>query len=117
MIGSGHSNPEVIPPSPTPTPGRRTSPRAVRSAVARRSLPAEEAPEWRYIRTRSDSGDNGGQAGSREDHVAGDAEYGLLGPLTVRRGGASVQVAPGKQRVVLAPAPSTWPTPAMARCR
>jgi hypothetical protein len=25
MIGSGHSNPEMIPPNPTPTPGRRTA--------------------------------------------------------------------------------------------
>ncbi len=31
-----------------------------------------------------------------------DAEYGLLGPLTVRRAGAVVQVPPGKQQVVLA---------------
>jgi DNA-binding SARP family transcriptional activator len=38
----------------------------------------------------------------REVRVPGDAEYGLLGPLTVRRGGAAVAVAPGKQRVVLA---------------
>jgi DNA-binding SARP family transcriptional activator/tetratricopeptide (TPR) repeat protein len=34
--------------------------------------------------------------------VPGDAEYGLLGPLLVRRGGEVVTVAPGKQRVVLA---------------
>ncbi len=34
--------------------------------------------------------------------MPGDAEYGLLGPLTVRRGGVVIQVAPGKQRVVLA---------------
>jgi DNA-binding SARP family transcriptional activator/tetratricopeptide (TPR) repeat protein len=30
------------------------------------------------------------------------AEYGLLGPLTVRRGGAVIEVTPGKQQVVLA---------------
>jgi DNA-binding SARP family transcriptional activator len=34
--------------------------------------------------------------------VPGDAEYGLLGPLTVRQGGAEVVITPGKQRVVLA---------------
>jgi DNA-binding SARP family transcriptional activator/tetratricopeptide (TPR) repeat protein len=34
--------------------------------------------------------------------VPGHAEYGLLGPLTVRRAGAVVPVASGKQQVVLA---------------
>jgi hypothetical protein len=44
----------------------------------------------------------GGPGPLREDRVPGDGEYGLLGPLLVRRGGAVVRVAPGKQRVVLA---------------
>ena len=34
--------------------------------------------------------------------MPGDAEYGLLGPLTVCRAGTEVQVPPGKQQVVLA---------------
>jgi DNA-binding SARP family transcriptional activator len=39
---------------------------------------------------------------SGEVRVPGDAEYGVLGPLLVRRDGAEVRVAPGNQRVVLA---------------
>jgi DNA-binding SARP family transcriptional activator len=34
--------------------------------------------------------------------VTGETEYGLLGPLAVRRGGAQIPVPPGQQRVLLA---------------
>jgi DNA-binding SARP family transcriptional activator len=38
----------------------------------------------------------------REDRMPGYAEYGLLGPLTVRRAGVEVPIPAGKQQVVLA---------------
>jgi DNA-binding SARP family transcriptional activator/tetratricopeptide (TPR) repeat protein len=38
----------------------------------------------------------------REGLVAGETEYGLLGPLVVRRDGIAVPIPPGQQRVLLA---------------
>ena len=40
--------------------------------------------------------------GWREEPVAAESEFCLLGPLSVRRNGAVVPVTAGKQRVVLA---------------
>jgi DNA-binding SARP family transcriptional activator/tetratricopeptide (TPR) repeat protein len=39
---------------------------------------------------------------SREGLVAGETEYGLLGPLVVRRDGIAVPIPPGRPRVLLA---------------